>query len=382
MSWAKKYLFWIFKGSKKSIVDQLEDIDDEILELESDRSNSIDSEKQFVFRLILYSFIFFGLSFITVYYYYWPSTVAGKVVICVIFAVYPFCVYFLKYIFRIMFTRRVNKTDEKLKRLRADKQKLLEEVMEKETFNKAQQILKRFDPLTFASLAVEEKKTPKPVFGSMINLVTPHSEVRRRNNSGDRHLTPGLLGSNLTTQSSTPVIGSNQTPYSKKPRLLRPLLPRERSIIDKVLDALVGDGPDKRFALICNECSSHNGMALQEEFEYLAFRCCYCNHFNPARRTRLKMGLSIENIENTNDPIDNSKTTTSLLSNKSNLKRMNEKIQNSNTNLYNHNDSDNDSVLSNETVVYDSHDILTNQSNEQLNLKDSDHVDKFKESIE
>ncbi|CAH8557051.1 unnamed protein product [Schistosoma curassoni] len=384
MSWAKKYMFWIFKGSKKSIVDQLEDIDDEILELESDRSNSIDSEKQFVFRLIFYSFIFFGLSFITVYYYYWPSTVTGKVVICMIFAVYPFCVYFLKYIFRIMFTRRVNKTNEKLKKLRADKQKLLEEVMEKETFNKAQQILKRFDPLTFASIAVEqEKKTPKPVFGSMINLVTPHSEVRRRNNSGDKHLTPGFLGSSLTAQSSTPMVGSNQTLYSKKPRLLRPLLPRERSIIDKVLDALVGDGPDKRFALICNECSSHNGMALQEEFEYLAFRCCYCNHFNPARSTRLKTGLSTENIENTNDLLNNSKTTPCLLSTKSNLKRMNEEIQKSSTtNLYSH-DSDNDSVLgNNETVVCDSPEISTNTFNEQLNLKDSADVDKFRESME
>uniref|UniRef100_A0A095C1N5 Endoplasmic reticulum junction formation protein lunapark n=1 Tax=Schistosoma haematobium TaxID=6185 RepID=A0A095C1N5_SCHHA len=271
-----------------------------------------------------------------------------------------------------MFTRRVNKTNEKLKKLRADKQKLVQEVMEKETFNKAQQILKRFDPLTFASIAVEEKKTPKPVFGSMINLVTPHSEVRRRNNSGDKHLTPGLLGSSLTAQSSTPMVGSNQTLYSKKPRLLRPLLPRERSIIDKVLDALVGDGPDKRFALICNECSSHNGMALQEEFEYLA------------RSTRLKTGLSTENIENTNDLLNNSKTTPSLLSTKSNLKRMNEAIQRSSTtNLYSHDSDDNDSVLgNNETVVCDSHEISTNTFNEQLNLKDSADVDKFRESME
>ncbi|CAH8541771.1 unnamed protein product [Schistosoma rodhaini] len=381
MSWAKKYLFWIFKGSKKSIVDRLEDIDDEILELESDRSSSIDSEKQFVFRLLFYSFIFFGLSFITVYYYYWPRTVTGKVVICMIFAVYPFCIYFLKYIFRMMFTRRVNKTNEKLKRLRADKQKLLEEVMEKETFNKAQQILKRFDPLTFASITVEDKKVPKPVFGSMINLGTPHSEVRRRNNSGDKHLTQGLLGPNLTTQSSTPMLGSNQTPCSKKPRLLRPLLPRERSIIDKVLDALVGDGPDKRFALICNECSSHNGMALQEEFEYLAFRCCYCNHFNPARRTRLKTELSTENIENTNDLTNNSKTTPYFQSTKSNVKRMKEGIKSSKNSLYSH-DSDNDSVLGNETVVCNPHEILANEFNEQSNLKDDGNVDTFKETTE
>lgn len=27
-------------------------------------------------------------------------------------------------------------------------------------------------------------------------------------------------------------------------------------------------------------------MALQEEFEYFAFKCCYCSHFNPARKKR------------------------------------------------------------------------------------------------
>lgn len=29
-----------------------------------------------------------------------------------------------------------------------------------------------------------------------------------------------------------------------------------------------------------------NFQALQEEFEYLAFRCCFCHHFNPARKQK------------------------------------------------------------------------------------------------
>lgn len=27
-------------------------------------------------------------------------------------------------------------------------------------------------------------------------------------------------------------------------------------------------------------------MALKEEFEYISFRCCYCSHFNPARKKK------------------------------------------------------------------------------------------------
>ncbi|MBN3326397.1 LNP protein, partial [Atractosteus spatula] len=70
------------------------------------------------------------------------------------------------------------------------------------------------------------------------------------------------------------------------PPLARPILPRERSSMDRIIEYLVGDGPQNRYALICQQCFSHNGMALKEEFEYIAFRCAYCYFLNPARRTR------------------------------------------------------------------------------------------------
>ena len=52
--------------------------------------------------------------------------------------------------------------------------------------------------------------------------------------------------------------------------MARPILPRERTATDRVIEYLVGDGPQNRYALICSQCHSHNGMALKEEFEYLS----------------------------------------------------------------------------------------------------------------
>ncbi|EPY77239.1 hypothetical protein CB1_001284010 [Camelus ferus] len=49
----------------------------------------------------------------------------------------------------------------------------------------------------------------------------------------------------------------------------RPILPRERGALDRIVEYLVGDGPQNRYALICQQCFSHNGMALKEEFEYI-----------------------------------------------------------------------------------------------------------------
>ncbi len=56
--------------------------------------------------------------------------------------------------------------------------------------------------------------------------------------------------------------------------------------MDRMVEYLVGDGPSNRYALICRQCQSHNGMALREEFEYVAYRCCYCYYWNPARKQR------------------------------------------------------------------------------------------------
>ena len=70
------------------------------------------------------------------------------------------------------------------------------------------------------------------------------------------------------------------------PPLPRPVLPRERGYMDRMVEYLVGDGPSNRYALICRQCQSHNGMALREEFEYVAYRCCYCYYWNPARKQR------------------------------------------------------------------------------------------------
>lgn len=44
--------------------------------------------------------------------------------------------------------------------------------------------------------------------------------------------------------------------------LPREVLPRERSVLDKMVEYLVGDGPSNRFALICKNCQSHNGKSI------------------------------------------------------------------------------------------------------------------------
>lgn len=71
-----------------------------------------------------------------------------------------------------------------------------------------------------------------------------------------------------------------------RPNLVRPICAQDRSIVEKFVDYLVGDGPNNRYGLICKFCYSHNGMALKDEFDYLNFRCCFCNNLNMAKKQR------------------------------------------------------------------------------------------------
>ena len=35
---------------------------------------------------------------------------------------------------------------------------------------------------------------------------------------------------------------------------------QEKGVFDRIVDVLIGDGPQDRFAMICKECYSHNGI--------------------------------------------------------------------------------------------------------------------------
>ncbi|NXG72339.1 LNP protein, partial [Baryphthengus martii] len=193
----------------------------------------------------------------------------------------------------------------------------LEEVMEKETYKTAKLILERFDSESKAkegelpsagtsatsrpgqeirqrTAAQRNASTPPPATpkqGSPKSLgpATPNLQRDTSALSGtpERTVVPSLQSNVLPRRPGSPatsVPGMGLHPPG--PPLARPILPRERGVVDRVIEYLVGDGPQNRYALICQQCFSHNGMALKEEFEYIAFRCAYCFFLNPARKTR------------------------------------------------------------------------------------------------
>ncbi|KAF9976758.1 hypothetical protein BGZ73_007893 [Actinomortierella ambigua] len=86
------------------------------------------------------------------------------------------------------------------------------------------------------------------------------------------------------------------------PRMPYAPQPPQKHWYDKIVDVIVGDeGPDTKYALICGQCFTHNGLALPNEIDDVQYYCPNCNFFNPSRkRTRMaKLGASLQTPEQT-----------------------------------------------------------------------------------
>ncbi|XP_023183274.1 endoplasmic reticulum junction formation protein lunapark-B-like isoform X2 [Xiphophorus maculatus] len=295
--------------TKQTTVEELENLEKEIKKLEEFRGKNQRLQKLWVGRLLLYSSVLYLFTSFTVYCLYLPDEWLQRLAMALPFFIYPILVWFIRKLLLFLFSKLTERNHDKLEDLKAARKKILEEVMETETYKTAKLILERFDPEAknrrgLESTPVGPQLTPRP-----------GQEIRQRGmrpmGSSDvtgMTLSPGtrpqmgpvapggppdkstpstsMLQGAVERTPCTPIRGVVGGMYSPGPPLPRPILPRERGTVDRVIEYLVGDGPEKRYALICQQCFSHNGMALKEEFEYLAFRCAYCYFLNPARKTR------------------------------------------------------------------------------------------------
>ncbi|XP_067368890.1 endoplasmic reticulum junction formation protein lunapark-B isoform X2 [Channa argus] len=300
--------------TKPTTVEQLENLDKEIKELEEFSAKNQRLQKLWVARLLLYSSVLYLLTSLIVYCLYLPEEWLQRLAMALPFFIFPVLVWLIRKLLIFLFSKRTERNNEKLHDLKAGKKKILEEVMETETYKNAKLILERFDPDAKKKAELEStplrQETPRPgqeirqrgvamrptPMGTPAGMtMTPLPAARAPLGLGVTPVAPG--GPPERAGMSTPVHQGAvpRTPYSPVPSvglhptgppLARPILPKDRGAMDRVIEYLVGDGPQNRYALICQQCFSHNGMALKEEYEYLAFRCAYCYFLNPARKTR------------------------------------------------------------------------------------------------
>uniref|UniRef100_A0A0K8R4V5 Endoplasmic reticulum junction formation protein lunapark n=1 Tax=Ixodes ricinus TaxID=34613 RepID=A0A0K8R4V5_IXORI len=287
-------LLWSRFKHKPGTKELLDDIEKKQKSIDEYKYSTERQQKRLVGALIFYSSLFYILCMVITYIWYFPRTVQGQVMCIVPLVLFPVLIVLAKKLLQWYFRRKIERKNEELADLIKQKRTVLDNVMETETYKVAKEILEKYDPETLRkSIKVEEKAGKQLALPEMTDL-------RRRMPPSKAPLRPARLPhSNLKMPSSSnmpfeerrmmvvpPGMSRNGQQTLGPLPLPRPIFPRERSAFDRVIDFLVGEGPSNRYALICSRCNSHNGMALKEEYEYLAFRCCYCLFWNQAKKQR------------------------------------------------------------------------------------------------
>jgi endoplasmic reticulum junction formation protein lunapark len=175
----------------------------------------------------------------------------------------------------------VNSNSEQLDGLRTEKRELLDQVKNKETYKDAVEILQRFGgndrsfstpartPTASANVSMDKKmmvNTSTNMTPTAFNFKTPAARQLMNVNSNVTNLqqrlnaqqTPQSTNRSLmmSTGASVAAINTNKrTPY--------PIINNaEKTVVDKMVDYLIGDGPANRFAMICQQCFKHNGEII------------------------------------------------------------------------------------------------------------------------
>lgn len=319
---------------KKSTLEVLEGIEKEINRISASKKQNLAEQNTLIKYILTYGVVFWLIALGFLYYMYRKAKKSEEYILLVPVAfLIPLLLYLFRKILSWWYHKKIIKDDAKLVKLKDSKAKILDEVMEKETYKVATQILEKFEPsklsgkpnqgasgtrplvgarplgATSGATGMDVRKRPSPQnLNASLNAPPPNQRPTPNLNqtiaampstssssTGGRPTgpvqaaagaQPGQVGLGRTGSGTLPPGIAGPGSGRAGPPLPRPVLPRDRGYLDKFVEYLVGDGPSNRYALICRQCQSHNGMALREEFEYISYRCCYCHYWNPARKQR------------------------------------------------------------------------------------------------
>lgn len=301
---------------EKTTYELLANLEEKISDLETYTITTQERQKRFVGNFLVISIVLYVLASLVFYFVFFPPTWNERIIHSLPLLICPMIITLVKKSLAWFFERKVFGNTEELKQLRAEKKKILEKVMDKETYKVAVDILNKFGDKsqrtqTQSLSAMTPIKGPQPMpmtpkGPGPIRPQVPHSAPAPQQMTPmgpGRQMAATPIGFNMRQQ--TPMMQQHMQQQQQQSGLIhRPvgMMPQQtmayrrtpypiinhnqKGVLEKMVDYLVGDGANSRFAMICKECLMHNGMALQEEYEYAAFRCAFCGAFNPSKKQR------------------------------------------------------------------------------------------------
>lgn len=297
---------------KPTTRDTLEKIEQEIQNIEERRWDKTKRE-QFIVQILSFIPITILIANICVIIYPSGSSWRDKLILSIPVVILNLCLVLCRKIVQWYSQWSIDNEGARLRKLQKQKKKILEMVCETESYRVATELLEKYDPKQLRRREKPSDRPTSPMNTSLTKFTASpiRSPQQQQNYQVQQQHQQSFIQNplplhnqsfNVPTQHPVPA-APPPTPVSKpiqtiqshptlpkstiaassvQGRPVRPILSKDRSFLEKMVDWVVADGPDNRFALICKFCYGHNGMSLAEEYETINFRCCYCYNLNTA----------------------------------------------------------------------------------------------------
>ncbi|KAJ3228055.1 hypothetical protein HDU81_006364 [Chytriomyces hyalinus] len=274
-------LRWL-TGGKEDFAQVLQDIDNEIQRIEEDMASFEASSHAVRSALLKYLGTVYA-AFLAAYFTVMSpaeDTLLMWTAKTAVLALFPVGIYYSRKLVDVWYKAKLRSSSRRLDTLRATQKIKIEELKKKTGYYTTKTLIDKFDT------------PPKPVpkFNSPGKGLTPMRTpvkpiVIMPSNS------PHLLNANAAMQtpniSGVGGVKAIVSPPNRGTKLHAKAIPSS-TWFDRVMDAVVGgeEGPQNKYALICQSCFVHNGLVPPEQYHGIKFKCMACGHLNSSIPSR------------------------------------------------------------------------------------------------
>ncbi|KAG4099177.1 hypothetical protein H8356DRAFT_1668445 [Neocallimastix lanati (nom. inval.)] len=295
-------MFWRRRSStkEKDYEKLLADIDLEIRKIEDKlRQIKIREDRSIItwlyYSIPVYSFILIGYCFYLYQSYNpWPVLFIQAFPLLVGL----FLIIFIKKFISIWYKKKQMKEEDRRDELKQNQREILDELKSKIKYYETKNLIEKY----------ELQEPEYPMNNNGIQRMHPQMNINNQKISPNQIRNQQMMlsrkqqligGHNLSKQRSMPVVSQNRKQqftdmrynqqFNQYNQQYTPQYgaqsqgnPNERNWIDKLMDAIVGDvnEVDKKYALVCNYCYIHCGLALPEEYKTFKYICPNCKKLN------------------------------------------------------------------------------------------------------
>jgi len=326
---------------------------------------------------------------------------------------------FVRKFISIWYKKQQITEEEKNTELKKQQKEILEELKNKLKYYQTKNLIEKYE--------LQEQPlfdfNGMPMTYPQMNQRMDSNQLRHKRSMIDPRKQQVMNSHTISKQRSMPVLPKNknnkqfpdsnqQQPQQQQqqqqqqhplPPLTSPSNPNERKWIDKLMDAIVGDvnEVDSKYALVCNFCYTHCGLALPEEYKTFKYICPNCKKLNDnALKYNVKVPNSNKRPGNLLPPVSipnrvlntQSAPTTPLKEiNKSDIFDAKPNLmRRSSTLLEEMDDSTNNtdsaslsqSIPAQENEIVESNDAITEGTEEGLEQSDNNNIEQYDQEIE